>query len=123
MAEAATILVADDDPVSVRILTHVIARMGHVVVTASNGREALDRISERPPDLLILDLAMPQMDGLETLRELRRDPRYDALPIIMLTASGLDRDARAARAEGANEFLTKPFRTKELVDQLERLLP
>jgi len=65
---------------------------------------------------------MPEMDGLTALKLARTDERYKTLPIIMLTASGLDRDARAARAEGVSEFLTKPFRSQELVEMLERLL-
>jgi len=117
-----TVLVADDDAVSRRILSHIISRMGHIVVSAQNGREALERLEDSSPDLLILDLAMPEVDGLTALKLARSDERYRTLPIIMLTASGLDRDARAARAEGVNEFLTKPFRSQELVDMLERLL-
>jgi CheY-like chemotaxis protein len=119
----ATVLVADDNPVSRRILSHIIGRMGHAVVSAENGREALERLDDSSPDLLILDLAMPEMDGLTALKLARGDERYRTLPIIMLTASGLDRDARAARDEGVSEFLTKPFRSQELVDMLERLLP
>jgi CheY-like chemotaxis protein len=118
----AIVLVADDDPVSRRILSHIIGRMGHAVVSAENGRQALDRLEDSSPDLLILDLAMPEMDGLTALKLARGDERYRTLPIIMLTASGLDRDARAARAEGVNEFLTKPYRSQELVDMLQRLL-
>jgi CheY-like chemotaxis protein len=118
----ATVLVADDDPVSRRMLSHIIGRMGHRVVTVENGRLALEQLSGEPPDLLILDLAMPEMDGLTTLRLARNDERYRDLPIVMLTASGLDRDARAARVEGVSEFLTKPFRSQELVDVIQRLL-
>jgi CheY-like chemotaxis protein len=118
----ATVVVADDNPVSRRILSHIILRMGHAVVSAENGREALERLDDSSPDLLILDLAMPEMDGLTALKLARTDERYKTLPIIMLTASGLDRDARAARAEGVSEFLTKPFRSQELVEMLERLL-
>jgi CheY-like chemotaxis protein len=117
-----TVLVADDDAVSRRILSHIIGRLGHIVVSAKNGREALERLEDSSPDLLILDLAMPEVDGLTALKLARSEERYRTLPIIMLTASGLDRDARAARAEGVNEFLTKPFRSQELVDMLERLL-
>ncbi|MBV9175085.1 MAG: response regulator [Chloroflexi bacterium] len=118
----AMVLVADDDPVSRRILSHIIGRSGHEVVSAENGRQALDRLAEHAADLLILDLSMPEVDGLTVLREARADERYRDLPIIMLTASGLDRDARAARAEGVTEFLTKPFRSEALVEMLQRLL-
>jgi CheY-like chemotaxis protein len=96
--------------------------LGHAVVSAQNGREALERLAERTPDLVILDLAMPEMDGLTALKLARADERYRTLPIIMLTASGMDRDAQAARAEGVSEFLTKPYRSQELVDIVLRLL-
>ena len=118
----ATVLVADDDGVSRRILSHIIGRLGHAVISAENGRQALDRLADSKPDLLILDLSMPEVDGLTALKAARADERYRDLPIIILTASGLDRDARAARAEGVTAFLTKPFRSQELTEMLQRLL-
>jgi len=118
----AIILVADDDPVSQRMLGYMLDRLGHTVVRAMNGQEALDQLDAAPADLVILDLAMPIMDGVTALRKIRADERFGNLPVVMLTASGLERDARTARAEGANEFLTKPFRSQELVEKLEKLL-
>ena len=117
-----TVLVADDDPITQRIVASIVSRLGHQVLQASNGVDALRQVHELTPNLLILDIAMPEMDGLTALRRLRSDDRFKDLPIIMLTASGLDGDARAARLEGANDFVTKPFRSQELVDKLERLL-
>ena len=118
----AVILVADDDPVSQRMLGYMLGRLGHTVLRAMNGQEALDQLDAAPADLVILDLAMPVMDGVTALRKLRADERFGDLPVVMLTASGLERDARTARAEGASEFLTKPFRSQELVETLEQLL-
>jgi CheY-like chemotaxis protein len=118
----AVILVADDDPVSQRMLSYMLGRLGHTVRQAMNGQEALTQLDAAPADLVILDLAMPVMDGVTALRQLRADDRFGELPVIMLTASGLERDARTARAEGASEFLTKPFRSQELVEKLEALL-
>jgi CheY-like chemotaxis protein len=120
----ATILVADDDAVNQRLLGFVLARLGHQVVGVANGREALQHLAEAesPPDLLILDLAMPEIDGVTTLRSVRADERHRALPVVVLTASGLDRDARVAREAGANAFLTKPVRSQELADTLDHLL-
>jgi CheY-like chemotaxis protein len=119
----ASILVADDDPISQRWLGYILGDLGHDVRTAANGRIALAQLSEAPSDAVILDLAMPEMDGLTALRRLRTDERYRELPVIMLTASGLDRDARMARQAGASEVLTKPCRTHELADALQRVLP
>ncbi len=118
----ATILVADDDPISQRMLGVILGRLGHTVVRANNGQDALNQLDRTPADLLILDFAMPIMDGVTALRKLRADERFARLPIIMLTASGLERDERTARAEGVSEFLTKPFRSQELIDRLDRLL-
>ena len=106
-----------------RILSHIIIRLGHTVVTAENGMPPLYRLADAAPDLLILDLApMPEMDRLTALRLERADERFRSLPNVMLNGCGLDRDARAARAEGVNEFMTKPFRSQELIDILRRLL-
>ena len=118
----ATILVADDDAITQRIVSFIVTKLGHRVLSASNGLEAVRQVQQSRPNLLILDLAMPEMDGLTALRLLRADDRFRDLPIIMLTSSGLDHDARAARLEGASDFVTKPFRSHELVDKVERLL-
>ena len=118
----ATILVADDNPGMQRMLEYILTRLGHHIVRVGSGVEVLRQVEEAQPDLLILDLAMPEMDGLAALHELRGDERFRKLPIIMLTASGLERDERAARAEGVDAFLTKPFRSRELVEKVDQLL-
>jgi two-component system, chemotaxis family, chemotaxis protein CheY len=118
----ATILVADDDAVNQRLLGVILGRMGHEVVGVADGRDALRRVGEADVDLLIVDLSMPEIDGVTVVRTLRADERHRDLPVIVLTASGLDSDARSARAAGANEFLTKPVRTQELAAVLDRLL-
>jgi two-component system, chemotaxis family, chemotaxis protein CheY len=118
----AIILIADDNPVSQRMVRHILVRLGHTVVVASNGQEVLDQLDATAPDLIIMDLAMPVMDGVAALQQVRANERFAALPVIMLTASGMERDALSARAAGANEFLTKPFRSQELVEKLENLL-
>lgn len=118
----ATILVADDDPITQRVVGFILNKLGHRVLSAGTGLEALHELEESNPNLLILDLAMPEMDGLAALRQLRSQERFRQLPVIVLTASGLDRDAQAARAEGVNDFLTKPFRSQELVEKLQLLL-
>jgi CheY-like chemotaxis protein len=118
----ATILVADDDPITQRLVAFMLTKLGHRVLRAANGLEALAEVEHSSPDLVILDLAMPEMGGLAALRHLRGDTRFRDLPVIVLTASGLERDERAAQAEGVNDFLTKPFRSQELVEKLEHLL-
>src|SRR5262245_12206466 len=117
-----TILVVDDYPVIGRMLGVQLRRQGYQVVTALDGQEALDRLAEGPIDLVITDLSMPGMDGLELLRRLRARDRYRDLPVIMLTASGVSESAAAALSEGASDFLSKPVSSQELYEAVGRLL-
>ena len=120
-----TILIVDDYPVNQRLLYHRLRGNGHDVLIASNGVEALELLN-RPAtpaiQLAIVDIAMPEMDGLTLLHHLRLDPRFKLLPVIMLTASGQDGDRETAEAEGANAFLTKPVSSWELAETVNRFL-
>lgn len=118
----ASLLVVDDDPISQRMLGFTLRRDGHQVISAADGEEALQRLAAEHFDLLIVDLTLPGMDGLTLLRHLRSDERYSCLPVIMLTASGQDEDRIRARLLGANDFLTKPTSSRELVERVNRLL-
>jgi CheY-like chemotaxis protein len=118
----ARILVADDDAVNQRLLGFVLTRLGYEVVGVASGREALDRLAESDVHLLIVDLAMPELDGVTVVRTVRAGDSHPDLPVIVLTASGLDRDARTAREAGADAFLTKPVRSQELAETIDRLL-
>lgn len=118
----ATIMIVDDYPVTQRVLTYQLYKTGHQVITANNGREALESLTDLPIDLMIVDLAMPEMDGLAVLRHLRSDSRFYRLPIIMLTASGKEQDRALALSEGVNAFLTKPASCWELSDTITHLL-
>ncbi len=118
----ATILVVDDYAVTLRVLSAQLRKHGYEVIMAGSAREALERLAETPADLAILDIAMPEVDGLTLLRQLRADGRYQNMPIIMLTASGQDQDRITAREAGANDFLSKPVSSHELLDTVQRLL-
>jgi len=128
----AKILVVDDEPSIVDVLTRFLSREGYGVVTAANGREALERVQQEQPDLILLDVTMPELDGFTVCQRLKEDERTALIPITMLT--GLDdREHRTRGIEsGADDFLTKPFeqsilrarirsqlRLKRLTDQLE----
>src|SRR5690349_12606689 len=128
----AKILVVDDEPSIVDLLTRFLRREGYDVVTAANGREALEQVEQEQPDLILLDVTMPELDGFEVCQRLKDDERTALIPITMLT--GLDdREHRTRGIEaGADDFLTKPFehsilrarirsqlRLKRLTDQLE----
>jgi CheY-like chemotaxis protein len=118
----ATVLVVDDQPVIQRVLGAQLRKNGHDPETCGCARDALVRLCEIPFDLVILDIAMPEMDGLSLLRLLRQDPRFATLPAIMLTASGQDEDRAAAFAAGASAFLNKPTSSWELAETIDRVL-
>ena len=117
-----TILIVDDSPVVQRLLSVTLQRVCYQVLAVSNGYEALERLEDRQIDLAIIDLAMPEMDGLTLLRAIRTDANHPDLPVIMLTASGQDQDRLDARAAGANDFLTKPASSLTLIGTVGRLL-
>jgi putative two-component system response regulator len=131
--EQATILVVDDDPDMRQLLDESLTALGYHVSTADSGETALDMVWRREPDLVLTDVHMARMGGLELCRALKADPRWQLIPVILLTAVG-DLKARVAGLEaGADDFFTKPYelvelrtrvaallRVKALVDQLER---
>jgi CheY-like chemotaxis protein len=117
-----TILIVDDSPVIQRLLCLTLQREGHDVSTVSNGREALAMLSNGCFDLAIVDLAMPEMDGITLLRQIRANQHCPQIPVIMLTASGQDEDRVMAGKAGANDFLTKPANSRVLAQTVSRLL-
>jgi DNA-binding response OmpR family regulator len=103
------ILVVDDDPRLLHIVQMYLGIEGYEVRTASNGEEGLREIGELRPDLIILDIMMPGMDGLEACRRIRSDPETAEIPVLMFSALSGDDDVERARIAGANHLITKPF--------------
>ena len=118
----ATILVAEDNKVSQRMIAFILRKNGHKVVTALNGLEALEQLTRNQIDLVIADIEMPEMDGITLVKQLRANKLYRMLPIIVLTASGQSEDHVTATAVGANDVLTKPSSSQELMDTIDRML-
>lgn len=118
----ATILIVEDYPVTQRVLSLTLRNSGHEVVVANHGGEALEQLDHSAVDLALVDIAMPQMDGLELLRHLRSDERYQQLPVIMLTASGQDDDRQTALSIGADGFLSKPTSSRELIETISKFI-
>ena len=118
----ATILVVDDYSTSQRLLGFILRQHNHTVVTAIHGLGALQQLAAIPIDMVITDLSMPEMDGLALLQELRADPRFRNLPVIILTGSAYEQDNVRAKAACATSFLTKPVEAQELIVMVNRLL-
>lgn len=119
---AKKILVCDDERHIVRLIQVNLERQGYEVVTAFDGKDGLEKVRSEKPDLLVLDVMMPYMDGFEVLKTLRREPGTENLPVIMLTAKAQDKDVFEGYHYGADMYLTKPFNPKELVTFVERIM-
>jgi len=116
------ILVVDDDPDLVGLLRFNFKKAGFAVGTAAHGIEALKKVQSVEPDLIVLDLMLPQLDGLAVLETLRRNEATAAIPVLMLTALSGELARYSGLESGANEFMTKPFQVKELLLRVRNLL-
>jgi len=116
------ILIIEDDPSFSRALNHIVEKEGYDVIAASNGMTGLRMAKEDKPDLLILDVMLPGLDGFEICNRLRHDPPTANLPIIMLSAKGQEADKTTGLKVGANEYLTKPVDRAVLLEKLTSLL-
>ena len=116
------ILVVDDEPVLVETIAYNLEQAGYQVTTASDGASALDAVRCETPDLIILDIMLPEMDGLEVCRQLRRESNTSMTPIMMLTAKGDEIDKVVGLEVGADDYVTKPFGRRELLARVRALL-
>jgi len=122
MPMAARVLIVEDDRDIADLVAHYLGKAGFTTEQLSSGREALTAISEHPPELLILDLMLPQLDGLEICRAVRANEKTAAIPIIMLTARGDESDRIVGLEIGADDYIAKPFSPNELVARARALL-
>jgi two-component system alkaline phosphatase synthesis response regulator PhoP/two-component system response regulator VicR len=118
---AKKILVVDDERHIVRLVEVNLTRAGYDVVSAYDGVEALEKVEEDMPDMIVLDVMMPRMDGFEVLKNLQADPKYKDIPVIMLTAKAQDADIFKGWQSGVSSYLTKPFNPKELLVFVQRI--
>jgi len=115
------ILAVDDERHIVRLVQVNLERAGYTVVTAFDGREALEKVESEQPDLVVLDVMMPYMDGFEVLQTLRKNQSTRDLPVIMLTAKAQDADVFRGWQSGVDCYLTKPFNPMELISFVKRI--
>jgi two-component system phosphate regulon response regulator PhoB len=117
-----TILLVEDDPDIRQLVSYKLTRGGFDVTEASDGFAALRSAQQTPPDLVILDVRLPRLSGLEVCRELRSGPRTAQVPIIMLTAGARAQDVEQAYAAGASDYVVKPFSPRDLQARVESAL-
>jgi DNA-binding response OmpR family regulator len=116
------IFVVDDEPDMVDLLATILRSDGFEVDTDTEGRSALARVLAEPPDLILLDLMMPDLDGMELLKLLRLDPRGERVPVLVVSARSGHQDQLGTLQLGANAYICKPFSPRELVRQVRQLL-
>jgi DNA-binding response OmpR family regulator len=116
------VLIADDEPNIVLSLEFLMEREGYEIRVAKNGDEALAQVAEFMPDLVLLDVMLPRRDGFEVCQQIRANPDWRDVKIVMLTAKGRDTEMQKGLALGADAYITKPFATKELVARVKQLL-
>ena len=117
-------MIADDDVRNIFALSAALESKGAFVETARNGKEAVDKVKNNPDiDLVLMDIMMPEMDGYEATREIRKDSRFKRLPIIAVTAKAMSDDQEKCRQAGANDYLAKPVDLNKLLSLLRVWMP
>ena len=119
----AHILIIDDSPTDVRVFTTLLERAGYQVIAVSSAEEGIERVRADLPDLVIMDVIMPGMNGFQATRTLTRDPVTKAVPIVMITTKSMETDRVWGLRQGARAFITKPVNEKELLSCITDLLP
>ena len=116
------ILVVDDEIYIVHILDFSLGMEGYEVITALDGEQALDRLKKDRPDLIVLDIMMPKLDGYEVCKAIKSNPDTRHIPVILLSAKGRNVDQKMGYDVGADDYITKPFSPRKLVERINQLL-
>jgi two-component system cell cycle response regulator DivK len=117
-----TVLIAEDNPTNRELLRELLESRGYTVLEACNGQEALAMIEQNRPDILLLDIGMPVLDGFATVRKLRENPRFASLPVVAVTAYAMQGDSEKIINSGFDGYLSKPVNSSLLAQELDRLL-
>ncbi|HVC18064.1 MAG TPA: response regulator [Rhodanobacter sp.] len=118
----ANIFIIDDSPTDVRVFTTLLERAGHQVVAVSSAEEGIERVRNDLPDLVIMDVIMPGMNGFQATRTLTRDSATQNIPVLIITTKSMETDRVWGLRQGARDFLTKPVGEKELLARIQKLL-
>jgi DNA-binding response OmpR family regulator len=119
---AKSVLIVDDESYIVKSLSFVMKNAGFETCSAGDGEEALQKLDEMVPDLVILDVMMPKLDGFEVCKAIRANPAWCSIKIIMLTAKGRDSEREKGLALGADDYLTKPFSTRDILKRVQEMM-
>ncbi len=122
MGEAQRILIVDDEPHILRLLGFVLSRAGYDVLEARSGIEALELVEQERPDLVFLDIMMPQLDGYEVCRKIKSSDSLSGVYVILLTAKGQEDDRQKGLEAGADDYMTKPFSPSRAVERVRLAL-
>lgn len=117
-----TITIVEDEPFIIEALSFILEKEGFMVKSISDGAKAIEFIKDTEPDLVILDIMLPNVSGMKILEDIRSTKSISELPVLMLTAKGQKKDRRAAEDAGVNKFMTKPFDNAELIQQVKLML-
>ena len=123
MAERHRILLVDDEPSIVKMVGKRLEVEGFEVLIAIDGQEGLDKARAERPDLIVLDLMLPKLNGYEVCTMLKQDTRYQGIPVVLFTAKAQEKDEKLGMECGANAYVKKPFRAQELLEKIRALLP
>ena len=118
----AKILIAEDEPDIRNLITFTLRFAGHEVTTAQNGEEALELASTVMPDLILMDVRMPRMDGYEACKRMKADEKLKHIPVVFLSAKGQEAEVQTGLEAGAEEYILKPFSPDELTDRVKELV-
>ena len=116
-----TVLIAEDNPINRELLRELLEIRGYAVAEACNGEEALAMVEQAPPDILLLDIGMPVLDGFAVVRRLRENPRFASLPVVAVTAYAMQGDSEKIMNSGFDGYLSKPVNSSLLAQELDRL--
>lgn len=119
----AHILIVDDSPTEVMMLSEIVRKGGHRVSTASTALEGITLARDEHPDLILMDVVMPEMNGFQATRSLSRDPQTAEIPVIIVTNKTMETDRAWGLRQGARDFVVKPVRERDLLDRIGSLLP